>query len=364
MGALSDLSVLIRGTLNEWLQLRWSDLRFTAPAPAMLLAVVLLAIPLMLLLARGRQSGGATRQMALPAVLPVMHRSGLAVFRHSAFVLCVLGIPFFALAFADPRVTLVRGETSQAGRRIAMLIDASGSMVLPFEAPRLHPVMDRAFYTAVAAAERFVRLRMESKHSDVIGVIEFGNEAFIVTPFTTDYENIILSLKLIGEPRAWNHFNVFGTTIVQGIDQGLQLFRTFDVLRASGNMIVIFSDGNDGETTFRGQTLEEMMAEARDRDIPIYMVRLGLGKRLGDVTWDSLWRPTVERSGGRFYAAFDEDTLLRAISDVDRVSTGRISVRHYATASPAFPGYALFAVALWLTAGVLKLGFPFFRTFP
>ena len=364
MGALSDLFAVMRGTLNEWLQLRWGDLRFGQPAAAFLLGAVLLAIPLMLLLARGRHSRHAPRQMALPAVLPVMLRSGLSPLRHAAIVLFVVGIPFFALAFADPRVTAVREETSQSGRRIAILIDASGSMVLPFEAPRLRPVMDRAFYTAVAAAERFVRLRMTARHSDIIGVVEFGNEAFVVTPFTTDYENVILSLRLIGDPRAWNRFNVFGTTIIQGIDQGLQLFETFDVLGASGNMIVIITDGNDGETTFRGRTLEGMMADARDRDIPVHMVRLGFEKRLGDVTWDSLWKPTVERSGGRFYPAFDEDSLLRAISDIDRLSTGRIAVRQYSAVSPAFPGYALVAVALWLTAGALKLTFPYFRTFP
>lgn len=60
------------------------------------------------------------------------------------------------------------------------------------------------------------------------------------------------------------------------------------MLEASGNMMVLLSDGNDGETTFRGPTLSDMMAEAQDRGVPIYMVRLGFGKRLGDVPWDSL----------------------------------------------------------------------------
>jgi Ca-activated chloride channel family protein len=364
MGALSEVAAVVRGTLNEWLQLRWGDLRAAELAAAFLLGVALLAIPLILLLARRRGSRHAPRQIALPAVLPVMQRSGRSALRHSAFVLFVLGIPFFAVAFADPRVTAVREETSQSGRRMAILIDASGSMVLPFEAPRLKPTMDRAFYTAVAAAERFVRLRMAANHNDVIGVIEFGNEAFVVTPFTTDYENVVLSLRLIGDPRAWNRFNVFGTTIIQGLDQGLQLFRTFEVLDASGNMMVIITDGNDGETTFRGRTLDGMMAEARDRKIPIYMVRVGFGKRLGDVPWDSLWKPAVERSGGRFYPAFDEDSMLRALDDIDRRSTGRIAVRQYSAVSPAFPGFAMAAVALWLTAGALKLTFPYFRTFP
>jgi Mg-chelatase subunit ChlD len=362
MGPLSDLSVLVGEALTQWLQWGWSDLRFAQSTAAIALGLVLIAVPLLLLLARGHSR--AARGMVLPALLPVMHGSGMSALRHAAFVLFVLGVPFFALAFADPRVTTVRGESSQEGRRIALLIDASGSMVLPFQAPRLRPVMDRAFYTAVAAADRFVRLRMDGNHRDVIGVIEFGNEAFVVTPFTTDHENVVLSLKLIGDPRAWNRFNVFGTTIVQGIDQALQLFRAFDVLRASGNMLVIFSDGNDGETTFRGRTLDDMMAEARDGDIPIHMVRLGLDKRLGDVPYDGLWKPMVERSGGRFYTAFDENMLLRAIDDIDRAATGRIAVRHYATAVPAFQGYALVALALWLTAAVLKLTVPYFRTFP
>jgi len=39
-------------------------------------------------------------------------------------------------------------------------------------------------------------------------------------------------------------------------------------------------------------------------------------------------------------------------------------VRHYATAVPAFQGYALMALALWLTAALLKLTVPYFRTFP
>jgi Ca-activated chloride channel family protein len=364
VGALSGLAAVMRGTVNEWLQLRWGDLRAAELAAAFLLGAALLVIPLILLLVRRRRSRYAPGQIALPAVLPVMQQSGLSALRHAAFVLFVAGVPFFALAFADPRVTAVREEATQSGRRIAIVIDASGSMVLPFEAPRLRPVMDRAFYAAVAAAERFVRLRMAANHRDIVGVIEFGNEAFVVTPFTTDYENVILSLHLIGDPRAWNRFNVFGTTIIQGLDQGLQLFRTFDVLDATGNMIVIISDGNDGETSFRGRTLDDMVAEAQDRKIPIYMVRVGFEKRLGDIPWDSLWKPTVEQSGGRFYPAFDENSMLRALDDINRLSTGRIAVRQYSAVTPAFPGFAMAAVALWLTAGALKLTFPYFRTFP
>jgi Mg-chelatase subunit ChlD len=364
MGPVNDLLLALRGTLTEWLQIRWSDLQFVERPTALMLAAALLAIPVAVLLLRVWRSPNAVRRLALPALLPIMVGSRLSAFRHSAFVLFALGVPFFALAIADPRAAVVREGTTQSGRRIALVIDGSGSMVLPFEAPRLQPAMDRAFYTAVAAAQRFVRLRMAEHHNDIVGVVEFGNEAFVVTPFTTDYNNAILSLALIGDPRAWNRFNVFGTTIIQGIAQALELFRTFDVIDVAGNMMVIFTDGNDGETTFRGRTLDQLMDEARMRHISIYMVRVGFKKPLGEIPYDPLWKRAVERSGGRFYAASDEGSLLRAVTDIDRVSTGRIAVTRYSTAAPAFPGYAMVAVALWLTAGTLKLAFPFFTTFP
>ncbi len=365
MGPLSDLSAAMRGTLVTWERLRWSELQFARLSVAQLLLGVMIALPLLVLLARRIAARPRRRaRVMLPAVLSVMRRSPLSPVRHAALVLFVVGIPFFAIAVADPRTVFVREQATYSGRRIAMLIDGSGSMVLPFEAPTLEPVINRAFYTAVASSERFVKLRMAGKHADRVAVIQFGNEAYVVTPFTTDYENVLLSLRLIGEPRAWNRFNVFGTTIIQGIDQGLQLFRTFNFLDGSDNMMVIFSDGNDGEATFRGRTLDAMMADARQYRIPIFMVRLGYGKRLGEVAYDALWKPAVERSGGRFYAAADEGDILRAVSDIDRLSAGTIAERRYASATPAFAGYALFAVVLWLAAGTLKLAFPYFRTFP
>jgi len=365
MGPLSALPAAMRGTLVAWERLQWSDLQFAQLSVALLLLGVLIALPVLVLLSR--RMGTRPRRLprvVLPAVLTVMRRSPLSPLRHTALVLFVIGIPFFIIAVADPRAVFVRERATYPGRRIAMLIDGSGSMVLPFDAPKLEPVVNRTFYTAVAASERLLKLRMAGRQADRIAVIQFGNEAYVVTPFTSDYESVLLSLRLIGDPRAWNRFNVFGTTIIQGIDQGLQLFKTFNLLDGSDNMIVIFSDGNDGEATFRGQTLDAMMADARQHRVPIFMVRLGYGKRLGDVAYDTLWKPAVERSGGRFYAAADEDAILRAVNDIDRLSAGTIAERRYASATPAFAGYALIAVVLWLAAGTLKLAFPYFRTFP
>ena len=86
--------------------------------------------------------------------------------------------------------------------------------------------------------------------------------------------------------------------------------------------------------------------------------------KFGGVKQDELWKSAVEASGGRFYVAAEEKDILDAVHDIDRLSPGKINVREYTSQEPRFSGYALIAVALWLTAGLMKVGVPYFRTFP
>ena len=58
---------------------------------------------------------------------------------------------------------------------------------------------------------------MKGKYRDLMALIEFGDQAYVITPFTTDYENILLSMSLIGD---WKEFMAFpdqGTVIANAI---------------------------------------------------------------------------------------------------------------------------------------------------
>jgi hypothetical protein len=365
MVALRNLFVGIRGTLAEWQQVRWHDLYFAKAWTALLVFVVLLALSLLMLLARGLRSRQKGRgRIALPAILPMMRRSHLSATRHAAFVLFLAGVPFFAVALADPHTSFTREEVSYPGRRIAILIDGSSSMTLKFTTTKLHPQDARAYYTAVAAAERFMKLRMNGPYHDLIALMEYGNQAYVITPFTTDYQNVLLSIRLISDPKNWGRFDDNGTTIIRGLEQGIELFKSFDFLDASGNLMVVFSDGRDDQTTLDGRSLEDIVAEARRSHIPIYMVRTAYDMKLGGVKEDKIWKAAVEGTGGRFYPAADEETLLRAVSEIDKLSAGRINTREYTAERPRFGGYVLIAVLVWLIAAALNLGCSYFRTFP
>ena len=363
MPPASDLLIALRTTWDEWMRTRWSDLQFGQAQEALLVFVVLLAIVVLLLLMGTMRRRGGRTQVALPAILPLMRRSPMAPLRHLPLLLFLAGIPFFAIALADPHTGFAREEVSYPGRRIALLVDASTSMVIRFESTAKRQG-EATFFTAVAAAEQFIRRRMDGPYRDLVALIQFGNFAYVVTPFTNDYENILLSTRLVSDPREWGRFPDWGTTIIEGIDQATQLFKTFDFVNASGNLMIVLTDGRDSQLNQQAGALDRMVAETRAWRIPVYMMRTAYNRREGEVLQDKIWRATVERTGGRFYAAYDDESITRALREIDRLSPGRIETREYSVARPRFAGYTLIAVGLWLTAALLKLGIGVFRTFP
>jgi hypothetical protein len=318
---VNDLLQVIGTTLTEWRSLHWSELRFAQSRNAMLAVVLLLTAASIVLFARSLRVHRARRgRVGLPAILPGMRWSSFSIARHGPFILILGGTPFFALALADPFTTFTREEVSHPGRRIAVMIDASTSMMSPFSSSSLHAKGSQAYFTTVAAAEYFMKLRMERPDRDLISLIEFGTEAYVVTPFTTDYQNILLSTRLIGDWDEWQRFPDPGTVIVQAIEQGLRLFSAFDFLDASGNLMLLFTDGDDTQAKLQGRSLDSIMAGARQHGIPVYMVRTAYSKSLGDQLPDAMWKAAIERTGGRFYT---EATIRRLCAHRGRMLAGR-----------------------------------------
>ena len=365
MAPVTDLLIVVQRTLAEWLRVRWQDLLFPAAQTTLLVLGALLAVAVLTMVARSVGPRRARRgAVGVPALLSVFQASPWSGLRHTPFVLFLVGLPFFAVALANPLTAFTREQVTYPGRRIALVVDASNSMILPFATSQLKPRSNRTFFAATASAEYFMRVRMKGPYRDLVALIQFGNNAYVVTPFTTDYESILLSIRLVSDPVNWARFGDSGTTILEGVAEGARLFSAFDFARASGNLMVVFSDGIDNRLNLQGRSIDQLVATARQSAIPVYMIRTAFNRKFGDVREDALWKAAIERTGGRFYAASDEPTILQAVEDIDRLSAGRIDVREYTAYEPRFSGYALIAVALWLSAAALKLGVRSFSTFP
>jgi hypothetical protein len=364
VSTFARLFVFLRQSFADFEGLRVADLQFWHRTEARLTLVGLVGLTVVLLIVRTMlRSGAPPRGLVLPAILGSMRRSRGAAIVHAPLILFLLGLPFFFLALADPFTALVSREMSFPGRRIGIMIDASISMRTPFTAATLNKraATDATFFTTVAAAERFVRLRMKGKYRDLIGLIEFGNQAYVIMPFTSDYDNVLLSISLIGDPLEFNQFPDQGTVIMQAVTQTVELYKAFNFLDASGNLMVLFSDGEDSNYQIGNRSLDDVVRLAIDAKIPVYFVRTNYDKTKGQIIPDERWIPAIEKTGGRFYAASSEETLLKAIEDIDRVATGTIQFKQYSSQQPRYSLFALAAGALWAAAALLKLSLPYFE---
>ena len=334
---------------------------------ALLLLVATLTVLLALRSLRKRQSG--REGIVLPALIGAHRRfpGGWVRFaRHVPLVPLVAGIPCVVIALADPYSALVSTDVSFPGRRISLMIDASTSMTTSFRTETLNTVskVGPAFFTTVAAAERFVELRQQGKYRDLMALVEFGDQAYVITPFTNDYDNILLSNALIKDPVEFSRFPNHGTVIARALEQSLGLFKAFDFLEAAGNLMVIFTDGEDTTVLTEGRKLDEILESAVTNNVPLYFVRTNYEKGFGDLIPDKAWTAAVEKTGGKFYAVSNERDLLHAIEDIDRVAAGAIQIKHYTSQQPQYAFFALAAAACWMTAAALKLAVRPFQQFP
>jgi Ca-activated chloride channel family protein len=365
VGTLNVLIEQIERTLREWRAPGGGDLVFDARSAALLAVasfIILTATALTWRSLRGRLPGRTA--IALPAMLPRIRQSPITFIRHIPFLLFMLGLPFFCLALADPYEALSAQQVSHPGRRIAVIMDASLSMLSPFSGQQLKTQSDTAFSNTMAAAEYFVRMRMKGKYRDLIALEQFGNEAYVITPFTTDYENLLLSLKMISDVNEWQRFPDQGTIIMKAIDEGVDLFNAFDFLKSSGNIMVIFSDGQDNNVQIGDMTLDQVLKKAVDNKVPVYMIRTAYARGLFDVIPDQVWKKAIDATGGRFYPAANQETIMQAIKEIDAAATGRVDVREYSVRQPRYTRFALAAVLLWTLAIGLQMSLRMFRTFP
>ena len=165
------LTAIATGLAAEWRLLDFASLQYWRRDVAQLAMIGLSAAAVLVLLARAAIIRKAGRhQVVLPAILRSFPESRLAWTRHLPSALFVAGLPFAVLAVADPYSSLVAENVTYPGRRIALMIDASDSMQTSFKASTLNTLNEvrPAFFTTVAAAQRFVELRRKAKYRDLM----------------------------------------------------------------------------------------------------------------------------------------------------------------------------------------------------
>ena len=130
MVPLNRLVSFVQASLAEWQSTRLADLAFARRGAAVTALMVFAGLTVFVAVLRSlRGRLGVHREVALPAILQWAGRSTFSLGRHGVLILFLIGLPFFAIALAEPYASLSSQNVSFPGRRIALMIDASSSML-------------------------------------------------------------------------------------------------------------------------------------------------------------------------------------------------------------------------------------------
>ena len=110
--------------------------------------------------------------------------------------------------------------------------------------------------------------------------------------------------------------------------------------------------------------MSEILAGAVRAKIPVYFIRTSYNQPFGGVIPDEIWKPAVEKTGGRFYVGSDEASVLRAVQEIDRVAADKIQITEYTARRATSGPFALAGAGFWAFALVLQLAVPYFNKFP
>ena len=313
---------------------------FEMPIALVALAAVPAAAALLWLLERRRVR--EADRFANPALVPnlVVRRPGWR--RHFPAVLMLVALTALVLGLARPHaaVSVPREEAT-----IVLAIDTSRSMVATDVKP-----------TRLAAAQKAIRAfaaKVPSKYR--IGMVSFGDVAYVVAPATTNREVTEAALAALrpGE----------GTALGDGIARAIQLARGprgQDGQRPPAAILVL-SDGAQTQGTL--QPLQAARRAQRFR-IPVYTVALGteegvvevprvdgLAERVTVPPDPATLREIASLTRGRFYAAPD-GASLEAVYEELGSRIGRTTEERELTAAFAGAGAAFLLVALGFSAAV------------
>lgn len=193
---------------------------------------------------------------------------------------------------------------TKSARDLMIAVDLSGSM------------QTQDFITS--SAEQVSRLRavkavlhefVEQREHDRLGLIVFGDAAYLQAPFTEDHAawTTLLQETEIGMA---GQSTVFGDAI------GLAI-KLFDHTDTENRVLIVLTDGND---TGSKVPPVEAAKVAKQKGITIYTIAIGDPATVGEEALDlDVLQRVAELSGGDYYQALDRQQLQAAYQAITRL---------------------------------------------
>lgn len=237
------------------------------------------------------------------------------------------------LALARPQLLEDPIEQVVPTRDLLLIVDLSGSMEANDFTTRDGERIDR-----LTAVKQVLDDFLQRREGDRVGLIVFGNAAFVQVPFTQDLDacRILLeetTVRMAG-PRT-----VFG----DAIGLGITLFERSEV---DQRVIIALTDGND---TGSQVPPAEAAKIAKDNEVVVHVIGVGDPSTTGEEALDeAALRAVAATTEGRYFHANDREELESIYTEIDQLDTREVESISY------HPRRDLFH---WPLAAMLLVGF-------
>lgn len=215
-----------------------------------------------------------------------------------------LSIVLLVLAIMSPVKDDALELDTAEGYEIALVVDASRSMA----AKKFDPTQpERSRFEAVKAiVSDFIAVRRD----DNLGLVLFGDFAFIAAPLTYDKAVLkqIVSHQEVGMAGK-------STALFEAVAQAVNLLHRS---KAKNKIAILLSDGYN--TAGHQISLKTAMALAKKEKVRFYTIGIG-----GENGYDAVSLETIAKeSGGKSFRAVDAKELKRIYYEIDRLEKSEI----------------------------------------
>ena len=248
------------------------------------------------------------------------------------WIIKILIIVSLVTAITSPILIDKINPLNRHGKDIVLSIDASGSMNSSGY-DNEDEVSDGQRLTRFEITKLIAKEFILERVSDNLGVVLYGDFAFIASPIT--YEKTIVSemLSLLNQGMAGQN-TAIGEAIAMSI-------RAFKHSSAKSKIIILLTDGehNSGSVSPK-----EATALAKERGIKIYTIAMG-NKGEAD---EALLKKISQETEGEFFFASNAKELKKVYDKIDELESSKIKSREYLQKDYYYQFLLLFGAVLLL----------------
>ncbi|MDP3302417.1 MAG: VWA domain-containing protein [Sulfuricurvum sp.] len=291
--------------------------------------------------------------LLLPALLYCLYRCKVAVTQHYfphlhfftkpnkwrnfEWLLKAVIVALIVGALATPVMIDYSDPRNRNGVDIVLSVDGSGSMNASGFGPE--GSRESRFEIVQKIASDFVMKRTQ----DNIGVVVFGDFAFIASPITYEKEIIAQMIGYLSYAMAGQN-----TAIGEGIAMSVRALRDS---KAASKVIILLTDGEHNSGSI---SPKEAVAMVKKEKIRLYTIGIGPKGEFDNALLEQLARD----GNGAFFAATNEKELQEVYTQIDTMERSRIKSAHNVLEEHYFqwflaPALFLLGWLMWRRRGVL-----------